>query len=383
MTSFDAERAFYIAEFSGHGIVVALNGSDLVGAEGPAAANSIGRAAKTLASGGSRLMVVASTGEPDSRDEVSAAVDALAASLPGSAAPLAMPAAGPTTDWLADLWLAASDSPALVVAVGGGPDAQPVTVVAADLAASVRALKLVITDPAGGWGRPPRSFADLSTHSEAMSEQLASRGGGAVVAAVNPALASGVTTVNLCRADDVDSELFTFDGTGTLFTSGGYVELADLRLDDLPAVEDLVAQGVADGLLRQRDRHEVARLAVTGIGAKVVGSGHLAGIVGLEVEGYRGQGLGEVSCLYTVSRFSGSGAGGLLIDGLMEVATQDGLVAVFAVTVSEQAADFFLRKGFHEVQQDALPDEKWQGYDPARREQARAFWRDLHEDERF
>jgi amino-acid N-acetyltransferase len=47
-----------------------------------------------------------------------------------------------------------------------------------------------------------------------------------------------------------------------------------------------VAQGTADGVLRPRSRQEVARLAVTGLGAKVVGSGHLAGVVGLETEAY-------------------------------------------------------------------------------------------------
>ena len=98
----------------------------------------------------------------------------------------------------------------------------------------------------------------------------------------------GVTNVNLCRPEDIDRELFTFDGAGTLFTSGGYVELGPLRVDDLPAVERLVAQGTADGLLRPRTRLEVARLAVTGLGARVVGSGHLAGIVSLDTERLRG-----------------------------------------------------------------------------------------------
>ncbi len=127
--------------------------------------------------------------------------------------------------------------------------------VAAHLGAALRALKLVITDPGGGWGKPPRSFADMATHAEAFDAQLADRQGGAVVAAlIAVALDGGVTNVNLCRPQDLDRELFTFDGAGTLFTSGGYVELGPLRVDDLPAVERLVAQGTADGLLRPRTR---------------------------------------------------------------------------------------------------------------------------------
>jgi amino-acid N-acetyltransferase len=248
---------------------------------------------------------------------------------------------------------------------------------AAQLAVELRALKLVVTDPDGGWGRPPRSFADVVTHATAFEHQLADRQRGAVVDALRVALGGGVGNVNLCRSIDLDRELFTFDGTGTLFTSGGYLELGPLRVDDLPAVERLVAQGVDDGVLKPRSRSEVAALAATGLGARVVGSGHLAGIVSLDVEQYREERLGEVACLYTVSRFSGSGAGALLVDGLVERARADGLKAVFAVTVSDLAAAFFGRKGFREVDAAAVPERKWEGYDPARRSQARVFWRDV------
>jgi amino-acid N-acetyltransferase len=119
----------------------------------------------------------------------------------------------------------------------------------------------------------------------------------------------------------------------------------------------------------------VARLAVDGLGARVVGSGHLAGIVSLDAQTYGDQGLGEVACLYTVSRFSGAGAGAMLIDGLVDQAADLGLDAVFAVTVSDAAAAFFERKGFEEVDHGAVPAGKWAGYDPERKGRARAFLR--------
>jgi amino-acid N-acetyltransferase len=276
---------------------------------------------------------------------------------------------------LADLWLTLTDGGVAVVAADGGRQAE----VAAALAVALRALKLVITDEGGGWGRPPRSFADVATHGVAYRNQLAERQGGAVVAAVDRALAGGVTNVNLCRAVDLDRELFTFDGAGTLFTSGGYLTLGPLRVDDLGAVERLVAQGVADGLLRPRSRHEIARLAIDGLGARVVGSGHLAGIVSLETDRYPGERTGEVACLYTVSRFSGAGAGALLLDGLVARARELGLRSVFAVTVSDAAAAFFTRRGFRERDHDAVPVAKWEGYDLARRDEARVFVRDVHD----
>jgi amino-acid N-acetyltransferase len=364
-----AERAFYVQEFARATLVVALDAADVVepGALAPVV--------ESLGTGDSRLVLVVGTRDPEA-DAVDVEVR-LAALLPGH--PLVQPLAGAgeriDDAWLADLWLSVLDHGWVVVTVPAGDR----SVAAARLAAALRALKLVVTDRDGGWGRPPRSFADVSTHRDAYRSQLGDRQDGGVVEAIEAALVGGVTSVNLCRPADIDRELFTFDGTGTLFTSGGYVEVVPLSVDDLAAVEDLVEQGTADGLLRPRTRSEIARMAVSGFGAKVVGSGHLAGIVGLETDAYRSDGIGEVAGLYTVSRFSGSGAGGLLVDGLVQRARTVGLRAVFAVTVSEVAAEFFVRKGFAEVERSAVPASKWVGYDPARLAAARVFWRDVEE----
>lgn len=355
----ETERAFYVDEFAGSTIVAALvDGSS-------ATLDSIRQASSSLAEGRCRLLVVI--------DRDGGIDDQVADALPSAPVVFDAPAGELAAPWLADLWLAITDRQEVVVRAA----LADVPLVGARLAVAVGARKLVLTDPAGGWGRPPRSFADVASHAEALRSQLAERQGGAVVAALQVALDGGVVNVNLCRPEDLDAELFTFDGVGTLFTSGAYVELGPLRVDDLTAVERLVAQGTADGLLRPRSRAEVARLAVDGLGAKVVGSGHLAGIVSLDVDTYQDHAMGEVACLYTVSRFSGAGAGSMLVDGLIERATQRGIGAVFAVTVSDLAAEFFARKGFHEVPHETIPPAKWAGYDPARLVAARAFLRDV------
>jgi amino-acid N-acetyltransferase len=352
-----SERAFYVDEFAGETLVAAL------GAPSEAALGAVRRAAASLAEGRGRLVLVV--------DRSLAPEIAGADVLPAEPVVLDAPAGELGGAWLAELWLAITDRREIVVGAEPGEGA----LVGARLAVALRARKLVLTDEGGGWGRPPRSFADIETHADAFRAQLADRQGGAVVVALETALEGGVVNVNLCRAEDIDHELFTFDGAGTLFTSGSYVELGALRVDDLPAVERLVAQGIADGLLRPRTRLEVARLAVDGLGARVVGSGHLAGIVSLDGQTYGEQGLGEVACLYTVSRFSGAGAGAMLIDGLVDQAARRGLIAVFAVTVSDAAAAFFERKGFEEVEHDAIPAAKWEGYEQERKERARAFVR--------
>jgi amino-acid N-acetyltransferase len=363
----ETERAFYVAEFAGGTIVVSLPHRHWLTPE------VVEAVAGSLDEGGARLVLVEGVDDLEPRPSTTESIPgSIPESIVGSAE-VWLPSEELDPAGLASLWLAVADS--AVVTVRTRRARCPL--VAAHVAASLRALKLVITDPAGGWGRPPRSFADVSTHRDAYRAQLGERQDGMVVEALEVALSGGVSSVNLCRAADLERELFTFDGTGTLFTSGGYVAVAPLRIDDLAAVEDLVAQGTADGLLRPRTRLEVARLAATGIGAKVVGSGHLAGVVGLETDAYREDNVGEVAGLYTVSRFSGSGAGGALIDELLARAGGLGLSAVFAVTVAEPAAALFERKGFVEVDQAVLPTSKWADYDDARRSRARAFWIDI------
>jgi amino-acid N-acetyltransferase len=349
----DAERAFYTEEFRGDTVVVSVARPSTEEVAVVAATGAL------LTAGGARLVAV-----------VGGSAAELANALGRAGKVLVGPVGHAEADWMADLWLSINDGGQVVVEVSPGRELP----VAAELAAAMRARKLVVTDPDGGWGRPARSFADLATHAGAFSSQLAQRQNGAVVAAVRTALEGGAVNVNLCRALELEEELFTFDGSGTLFTSGGYLDLGPLRADDLPAVERLVAQGTADGLLRPRDRRQVARLAVTGLGARIAGRNHLAGLVSMETEAYAGTGVGELACLYTVSRFSGAGAGALLVDGLAARASAAGLRAVFAVTVSDAAAAFFARRGFTEVSHDDVPSAKWDGYDPERRAAARAFW---------
>lgn len=352
-----AERGFFVEEFRGITIVISL--PDLT-ADGVA---TVARTIAGFAPGDTRFVLVVRTAEDAAT---------LRAALPTASALVTSPTVWEDTG-LARLWLTVADEH-LVVAVA---DPDGVAETAGFLAAGLRASKVVLTDPGGGWGDPPKSFAELELYRSDLLSELTGRGAGNLLPAAEAALRGGAYSVNLCRAEDLELELFTFDGAGTLLTLGGYLSIAELRVDDLPAVEALVAQGVADGVLKPRERAEIARMAVGGLGARVLRTGHLAGVVGLETESYAGEGVGEVSGLITVSEFSGAGAGGLLLDGLIARAASMGLRALFAVTVSDDAAAFFTRRGFREVGRDALPPAKWRDYDPARLAVARCFWRDV------
>ncbi len=264
---------------------------------------------------------------------------------------------------LAELWIAVEDHQ--VVVVGIDADVAPA---AADVAVRLGVSKLVITDPEGGWGPSFASEEDLGDDGSPRP---------IVAGAIRRALAGGVDGVNLCRFEDLDTELFTFDGAGTLFTADAYLSVSPLVADDFPVVEGLVQRGVAEGYLRPRSRAETIRLALGGLGARVSPSGHLAGFGTLERERYAGERLAEVACLYAINRFSGEGVGAELVDGLVAQARGLGSRAVFACTVSERAAGLFVRCGFGEVGLDRLPEQKWVDYDPERRRRLRALWLDL------
>lgn len=346
------EREFFVEEFRGTTIVVALPQIDT------ATLAAAGRTVDAFTAGDTRFVFVVPA------DRVAVTAD----SLGGRAVD------GPPTwndDFVADLWLAVTDAKRVVV----GADPAALAHTAGAVSTSVRAAKMVLTDQGGGWGTPPRSYADIDLHGERLAAHLAARGLDDYAPAAQEALVGGAYSVNLCRAEDLDYELLTFDGRGTVLTHGRYLHLTPLQVDDFARVETLVAQGVREGILKPRSRAEIARMAAGGLGARVLRTGHLAGVVGLEVDRYAGTGYAEVSGLITVAEFSGLGAGSLLIDGLFELARARGLTHVFAVTVSDSAADFFVRRGFREVGHTDVPEAKWDGYDAGRLDAARCFLR--------
>lgn len=247
-----------------------------------------------------------------------------------------------------------------------------------ELAVSLRVSKLIFLDPRGALVRGDGarlSFVDL----EELAALLADPAGdasrrSALLHEIDAALHGGVAAVNLCTAEGLDEELFSYAGSGTLFTVGRYVDVRPLGIDDFAAASDLVARGVAEGFLALRSEPELDRVLANGFGAFVERS-HLAGIGALVP--HPESGTGEVASLYTLTRFLGEGIGGNLVAVLCEVARERKYSCVFACTTSERVAGFFERNAFVRVGAEAIPAEKWRDYDPARRERVLCLRRDL------
>ena len=137
--------------------------------------------------------------------------------------------------------------------------------------------KLMWIDPDGGVRREDGSrisFVDL----EALRSLLRLRADDEkphrrmLLREVELALAAGVHAINLSSLEGLADELFTYAGSGTLFTREGYVVVRALGLDDYDAAADLIARGVSEGYLVARASEDVGRLPVHGFRGSGEGS---------------------------------------------------------------------------------------------------------------
>lgn len=186
----------------------------------------------------------------------------------------------------------------------------------------------------------------------------------------------GVEAVNLCTLDGLSDELFTYAGSGTLFTHERYIEVRPLSIDDFDAANDLIQKGTDEGYLVARSAAEIDRVLEQGFGAFVEGR-YLAGVGSLLVDDEEAS--GEIAALYTVTRFLGEGVGMHLVQYAIDWARELGLAYVFACTTSEPVGAFFGRQGFREVSHDSIVSTKWKNYDSQRLKIIRCYQHDLLE----
>lgn len=255
---------------------------------------------------------------------------------------------------------------------------------AARLGARLRVHKLVVADPAGGIA-PAGAEGPLSFMDESMTSQLLMAGeaessglGGrrALLEAVRTGLVAGVSSINVCTLEDLARELFTYEGSGTLFTREDYCKVERLSLDDFHEVEKVLERGQREGYLKMRTPAEIAPILFSGYGA-TIGQHHLAGVCSLQTDRYEAERAGEIVGLYTITRFKGEGVGVKLVDCMKAVGRERGLAYLFACTTQERVGQFFERQGFRAVSQDEMPAAKWVDYDGERRRDLLCFKLDL------
>lgn len=187
-------------------------------------------------------------------------------------------------------------------------------------------------------------------------------------------IVAGVPNVNICTVEGLGDELFTYSGSGTLFTRDRYIKVRRFGIEDFDAADHLIARGASEGYLAPRTDEQVDSLLADGFGA-FVGNVHLAGIGALRVA--EGSDAGEVASLYTLTRFAGGGIGRNLVAFAVRRARDQALRYVYACTTFGRVGVFFEKQGFRAVEHDEVPPEKWHGYDEQRRERVRCYRFDL------
>jgi N-acetylglutamate synthase-like GNAT family acetyltransferase len=368
------EKSFYLEEFYGKSLLFALipPSGERVGELDP-----LVRTLRELRRNQARCIVIVPA------DALARIMRRLGRLAPRAEPPIFNPGAGrrsrpyPPDSAVARIWRVLSAG-SIVVAAADTLKPSDFTVFAEELASRMRVFKLILLDRQGGLtagGGERLSFVELSRIDRAMRKQRSARRR-AELRAVARALRDGVGSVNLVAPREVYDELFSFVGTGTLFTERQYGFVRPISIDDFKEVEALIVRGQREGHLLARSREEIAELLPSCFGYRV-GDEHLAGVCSLLTERYHRERAGEITALYTLTRFAGEGVAVELVKQVLNEARERPLRYVFACTAEERAARFFARLGFHRVGPQDIPSVKWRGYDRARMSRLEIFRYDL------
>jgi N-acetylglutamate synthase-like GNAT family acetyltransferase len=191
-----------------------------------------------------------------------------------------------------------------------------------------------------------------------------------LLGAIRGMLDGGIPSVNVCAAEQLAEELFTYAGAGMFFTRDRYAEVRPLAIDDFDPASDLIARGEADGYLVPRDAKSRDEVLAHGLGVFIEGR-YLAGIGAILP--HPSENAGEIASLFALTRYVGEGVGSQIVRYAMDRASRDGLAYLFSCTTSDRVEAFFLRHGFRRVSPDDVPKAKWDSYDPKRRSRVRCM----------
>ena len=349
-----SEREFYLAEFRGRTLGVAL-------AQAPGGSlDALAQVVEELARNGTGCVIV-------SPSRV----------LLEKLTPLVI-APAESADWVGALWRALGEGHGvglwLPEEVSEAGEARPFAARCRVVALRLRLAKLVWIDDRGAIRDPAGSRISLLDLSDAdRLADLSSPGSepeSALVGEIGQLLEGGVASVSICSLEGLSDELFTYAGSGTLVTRERYLEVRLLGIDDFGAATDLITRGVDEGYLAPRSEREIESALGRGFGVFVEGR-YLAGIGALVR--YPAEGAAEIASLYTMTRFAGEGVGGHLVSFALQCARAEGCSQVFACTTSARVERFFERQGFRRVEPEAIPASKWAGYPAERRSELRCL----------
>jgi len=369
-----SEKAFYLQEFYGKGLLFALippAGQRLRDLD------SLARALRELVRNQTLCILVAS------EDVLARVQRKIGRIAPRQPPPIFDPAHGlrsrpyPPDSAVTQIWRVLRAG-RIAVAGARTTDPEDLTVFAQELASRLDVFKLVLLARDGGLTEADGhrdSFVQMS-QINGLARRERSRLRRVILRAAKRALEDGVNSVNLTAPRSVYEELFSFTGTGTLFTRAAYGSVKPIALEDFEEAEAMIKRGQNEGLLLARTDEEIARILPSCFGYRVADE-HLAGICSLLTEPYHRERAGELTALYTLTRFQGEGVGIDLVREVLKEARARKLKYVFACTSEEHAARFFKRLKFRPVSPADVPAAKWRDYNRDRIKRLAIFRIDL------
>ncbi len=365
-----SEKSFYLEEFYGKSLLFAMvpPGGDRI-----SDFNSLIRTLRELRRNQTRCIVIVS---PAALPKLLKRMGRMA---PAAPIPVFDPALGlrsrpyPPDSAVAQIWEGLRAG-SIVIASTNDENPADLVVFAQELASRLRVFKLIFVDRQDGLNDRKGhrlSFVEMTRIRRTLAAS-GSRVRRAIVRAADRALKDGVGSVNLVAPRGVYDELFSFIGSGTLFTEMQYGQVRPISIDDFEEVEALIRRGQDEGFLLHRSPEQIARILPSCFGYRI-GDEHLAGICALLTDPYRRERAGEITAMYTLTRFQGEGVAVELVKECVKEAQARMLRYVFACTSEDRAARFFARLGFRRIGPDEVPAAKWRGYDKPRIERLSIF----------
>lgn len=129
------------------------------------------------------------------------------------------------------------------------------------------------------------------------------------------------------------------------------IELVKAKLADIPAMQELVASEVKEGIILDRSEDEVATNIRSYVLAKV--NGRLVGYTALHIHSPR---LAEIRSLIVDEDYRGRHIGQKLVQFTLEEAKDLGVKE--DVLVLTYLPDFFAKIGFKEINKEGIPEHK-------------------------
>ncbi len=147
-------------------------------------------------------------------------------------------------------------------------------------------------------------------------------------------------------------ELFTRNGAGTLISRDHYEEIRRAAIEDIGGILALIKPLEKKGVLRRRSRKELER--EIRLFSVIVLDGMIIGCTALHP--FPDGKTAELACLVVHKDYRSGQRGDRLLEHTESLALSQGIEKIFVLTT--QTAHWFAERGFIEVSEQELPEEK-------------------------